>query len=179
MRTFSFGVLAAVAGTVLGHGDHGTHGQKPAVGEDASWMTKHMAGKHFSSSSHAIAPSPLPVLDTDSLRRSLEEHHAADFDAASFFSLHDFNGDSRWEPEEILRTYGLFDESNAHVASTRRDEIVKQILDLLDTSGDGVVSRDEFVHFIEIEGRTLPDVGMGPGHHGDDEYEYEIHHWEK
>lgn len=23
------------------------------------------------------------------------------------------------------------------------------------------------------------EPGFGPGHHGDDEYEYEIHHWEK
>jgi hypothetical protein len=29
------------------------------------------------------------------------------------------------------------------------------------------------------KGLTLPDFGLGPGHHGDDEYEYEIHHWEK
>ena len=29
------------------------------------------------------------------------------------------------------------------------------------------------------EGRRLPDFGLGPGHHGDDEYEYEIHHFEK
>jgi hypothetical protein len=29
------------------------------------------------------------------------------------------------------------------------------------------------------EGRRLPDFGLGPGHHGDDEYEYEIHHYEK
>jgi len=25
----------------------------------------------------------------------------------------------------------------------------------------------------------LPDYGLGTGHHGDDEYEYEIHHYEK
>lgn len=28
-------------------------------------------------------------------------------------------------------------------------------------------------------GIKLPDFGYGPGHHGDDEYEYEIHHFEK
>ena len=28
-------------------------------------------------------------------------------------------------------------------------------------------------------GKRLPDFGLGPGHHGDDEYEYEIHHFEK
>jgi hypothetical protein len=29
------------------------------------------------------------------------------------------------------------------------------------------------------QGIELPDFGFGPGHHGDDEYEYEIHHFEK
>jgi hypothetical protein len=29
------------------------------------------------------------------------------------------------------------------------------------------------------DGKRLPDFGLGPGHHGDDEYEYEIHHFEK
>ena len=29
------------------------------------------------------------------------------------------------------------------------------------------------------EGQRLKDFGLGPGHHGDDEYEYEIHHFEK
>ena len=29
------------------------------------------------------------------------------------------------------------------------------------------------------EGQKLADYGLGPGHHGDDEYEYEIHHYEK
>jgi len=38
---------AGLAGCALGHGDHGgggAHSQKPVVGEDASWMEKHMAG---------------------------------------------------------------------------------------------------------------------------------------
>lgn len=108
-----------------------------------------------------------------------EEHHATGFDAASFFALHDFDTDGSWEAQEILRTYGLMDDSNKHVTQERKDEIVRQILDLIDTNRDNLISRDEFVHFIEVAGKTLPDMGTGPGHHGDDEYEYEIHHWEK
>ncbi|KAI1492835.1 hypothetical protein F5X96DRAFT_318300 [Biscogniauxia mediterranea] len=143
-------VLAAgLLGVAVGHGDHGGS-QKPLVGDDADWMTKHMA----------------------------EEHHISDFDAASFFALHDFDADGQWEPEEMLRTYGLFDESNKNILPSRRDEIQRELLRLLDSSGDGVVSRDEFVTFIRA-GKALPDFGTGPGHHGDDEYEYEIHHWEK
>lgn len=110
---------------------------------------------------------------------AVEEHHTTGFDAASFFALHDFDADGNWEPAEILRTYGLMDESNKHVTDARKAEIVQTILGLLDKNHDGRISRDEFVQFIEVEGKTLPDMGTGPGHHGDDEYEYEIHHWEK
>ncbi|KAI1471034.1 uncharacterized protein F4812DRAFT_164251 [Daldinia caldariorum] len=141
--------VAGLASQVLGHGDHGGS-QKPMVDQNANWMTKHMA----------------------------EEHHISDFDASSFFVLHDYDADGQWEAEEILRTYGLMDESNKAVPQSRRDEIQRELLQLLDTNRNGIVTRDEFIAFIE-SGKTLPDVGTGPGHHGDDEYEYEIHHWEK
>ncbi|KAI0853784.1 hypothetical protein F5Y00DRAFT_59807 [Daldinia vernicosa] len=141
--------VAGLASQVLGHGDHGGS-QKPMIGENANWITKHMA----------------------------EEHHISDFDASSFFVLHDYDADGQWEAEEILRTYGLMDESNKGVPQSRRDEIQRELLHLLDANGDGLVTRDEFVAFIN-SGKTLPDMGTGPGHHGDDEYEYEIHHWEK
>lgn len=49
---------------------------------------------------------------------------------------------------------------------------------LMDHNADDAISKDEWLAFIK-EGKTLPDLGTGPGHHGDDEYEYEIHHWEK
>ncbi|KAK3683972.1 putative calcium ion binding protein [Podospora appendiculata] len=152
MRASGLILLAGLAGRALSHGgDHGAESQKPMVDEHASWMEKHMA----------------------------EEHHATGFDAASFFALHDFDADGNWEAREILRTYGLMDESNKHVTPDRREAIVHEILGLLDANRDGIVSRDEFVQFIDADGKTLPDMGTGPGHHGDDEYEYEIHHWEK
>lgn len=40
-----------------------------------------------------------------------EEHHVDNFDPPSFFTLHDFNGDGAWTPEEVRRFYGLDDES--------------------------------------------------------------------
>lgn len=70
------------------------------------------------------------------------------------------------------------DESNKHVSQERKDEITKKIMSLIDKSGDGRITREEWVEFLG-SGGTLPDFGHGPGHHGDDEYEYEIHHWEK
>ena len=51
-------------------------------------------------------------------------------------------------------------------------------MSLLDKDRDGLITREEFQAFID-SGRSLPDMQTGPGHHGDDEYEYEIHHWEK
>lgn len=78
----------------------------------------------------------------------------------------------------MLRFYGLMDESNKDVPDYKREEYERQLLKLLDTNNDGFVSRPEFLIFI-AKGNTLPDLGTGPGHHGDDEYEYEIHHWEK
>lgn len=107
-----------------------------------------------------------------------EEHHATNFDPASFFTLHDFNSDGRWEPEEILRTYGLFDDSNKHVTRNRHDEITREVMRLVAGDDKGFITRDEWVRFVS-GGKELPDFGTGPGHHGDDEYEYEIHHWEK
>ncbi|GAP88616.1 putative secretory pathway protein [Rosellinia necatrix] len=142
--------ILAAAGLLTGVLGHGSHDQKPMVPDDANWMTKHMA----------------------------EEHHISDFDPSSFFTLHDFNGNGRWEVDEMLRTYGLMDESNKDVPLSKRDEYQRQLLRLLDRNSDGWVSRNEFQSFV-ANGGALPDLGTGPGHHGDDEYEYEIHHWEK
>ncbi|KAF4123679.1 secretory protein SSP120 [Geosmithia morbida] len=127
---------------------HGDHA--PEADENANWMTKHMA----------------------------EEHHMQSFDDAAFFALHDYNSDGQWQVAELLRTYGLMDESNEHVGGARRAELADRLLTLLDTDGDRAVSRDEWLSFTAA-GNDLPDLGTGPGHHGDDEYEYEIHHWEK
>ncbi|KYK61230.1 secretory pathway protein Ssp120 [Drechmeria coniospora] len=128
----------------------GHDSQKPVVDKNATWMEKHMA----------------------------EEHHISSWDANSFFSLHDYNADGVWQQDELRRTYGLMDPTNKDVSLERRDQIVKELMELLDTNHDGSVSRAEWDEFI-AQGKTLPDMGTGPGHHGDDEFEYELHHWEK
>jgi hypothetical protein len=64
------------------------------------------------------------------------------------------------------------------VGSEKRDEVLREVLDLLDRDGDGVVQRGEWEAFTS-QGKTLPDFGLGPGHHWDMETEYEIHHWER
>lgn len=60
----------------------------------------------------------------------------------------------------------------------RKEKLVNDVLALMDTDGDRTISRDEFHRYMKT-GKTLPDYGYGPGHHGDDEYEYEIHHFEE
>lgn len=107
-----------------------------------------------------------------------EEHHIDNWDVGSFFALHDYNSDGKWQGEEIMRTYGLMDPSNKDVSHEAATRILSELMGLLDKNGDGEVTHHEFADWI-AEGNTLPDMGVGPGHHGDDEYEYEIHHWEK
>ncbi|KAI9679492.1 MAG: hypothetical protein M1817_005514 [Caeruleum heppii] len=128
---------------------HGGHDQAP-LPDDADWATRHMA----------------------------EEHHIGNFDPGAFFSLHDFDSSGAWTADEILRTYGLESEENKDVLPERRNEVVREIMRLLDSNGDGKVEREEWMQFNKNGGK-LPDLGLGPGHHGDDEYEYEIHHFEK
>jgi hypothetical protein len=55
---------------------------------------------------------------------------------------------------------------------------VRKVLELYDKDRSGTISFAEFL-VGDAHGIKLPDFGYGPGHHGDDEYEYEIHHFEK
>jgi len=139
----------AFAGLASAHG--GVAHQKPLqVDPDADWATRHMA----------------------------EEHHIGNFDPASFFTLHDYDDNGSWEQKEILKTYGMEDETAKDVPQEKKDEILKEILKLIDENNNGVLEKDEWNRFTE-KGGSLPDFGLGPGHHWDMEMEYEIHHWEK
>lgn len=77
-----------------------------------------------------------------------------------------------------MKTYGLMDESNRHVSQQEKDSAVQKIIQLYDRDQSGSISFAEYT-IGEAQGIKLPDLGYGPGHHGDDEYEYEIHHFEK
>ncbi|KAK5095022.1 hypothetical protein LTR70_007152 [Exophiala xenobiotica] len=107
-----------------------------------------------------------------------EEHHISNFDAASFFTLHDFNNDGIWTEDEIRRTYGMDDASLKDIPGEQKTDAVKQVLSLFDPEGNGRITRLQFAKY-SMDGNKLPDFGFGPGHHGDIEYEYEIHHFEK
>ncbi|KAI9725240.1 MAG: hypothetical protein M1828_003421 [Chrysothrix sp. TS-e1954] len=117
----------------------------------------------------------------------ISEHHIGNFDPSSFFALHDYDSDGQWEPQEIRRTYGLAEDAtdgmggggtNRPVNEQEKEGIVRQVMQLFDVDGNGMIDRSEFVQKSQ-QGNKLPDFGLGPGHHGDDEYEYEIHHFER
>ena len=75
--------------------------------------------------------------------------------------------------------------SEQHKANAVRD-----VFALFDPEGTGVISYEQWMEHYGDEDddddddkedgmHRLPDFGFGPGHHGDDEYEYEIHHFEQ
>jgi hypothetical protein len=134
---------------------HGNHGQEQApIVKDGEWAAYHMAGVSQS-------PTP-PSLDTTltPVRTPIpEEHHITDFDAASFFTLHDFDGRGSWSPDEILRMYGLEDESLKHITEDRKHEVVREVMRLCDANKNGVVERDEWIRYSEAGGK-LPDFGV-------------------
>ena len=77
-----------------------------------------------------------------------------------------------------MKTYGLLDSSNSHLTIDQKDHVAREVLKLFSPSGRGSITRDEWMSQSQA-GFRLPDFGYGPGHHGDLEYEYEIHHYEK
>lgn len=119
-----------------------------------------------------------------------EEHGIASFDAYSFFTLHDIDGSKTWTKDDILNLYGLLrdhnvgsgdgmgshDEKTERIPQATKDKVANDVLALIDTDKDGIVSLEEWRIFTD-KGGELPDFGLGPGHHGDYEYEYELHHW--
>lgn len=130
---------------------HTGHSQAPlTTNADSDWATRHLA----------------------------EEHHISNFDPGAFFTLHDFDASLSWSADEIRRMYGLDDESNHGVDEAKKAEVVRRTLEVFDKDRNGVVERGEWMEGWR-GGKRLEDFGLGPGHHGDDEYEYEIHHFEK
>lgn len=95
----------------------------------------------------------LPLQNTD-------EHHIANFDPGAFFTLHDYDSSGSWTPEEIRRTYGLDDESSRGVPPGKKQDVIRDVLDIFDESGDGVVSWDEWIQGWR-KGKRLPDFGVG------------------
>ncbi|KAF2859278.1 hypothetical protein K470DRAFT_219433 [Piedraia hortae CBS 480.64] len=111
-------------------------------------------------------------------RHMSEEHHIDAFDAASFFIMHDFSNNNEWGRDDILKMYGLKDASTNHITKVQKESAVDRVISLYDRDRSGTISFAEYT-VGAAQGIELPDFGFGSGHHGDDEYEYEIHHFEK
>ncbi|KAJ6134011.1 hypothetical protein N7523_000333 [Penicillium sp. IBT 18751x] len=127
---------------------------------------------------HGSHSSDQPPSNDWATRHMMEEHHIESFDAGSFFLLHDYDSSGSWSVDEVRKTYGLDDESNNGVSESSKQAAVRTVFDLFDPSHTGFITRDAWMKAI-ADGVRLPDLGYGPGHHGDMEYEYEIHHFEK
>lgn len=123
--------------------------------------------------------------DSWQVRHMKEEHGFDSFDAMSFFKLHDMGGKDVWTQTDILNLYGLLNvefvgdgsgmgkhEDSTPVKEETKKKVLDTVLGLVDYDKDGKVSLEEWKRFSDA-GNELPDFGLGPGHHGDYEYEYE------
>ncbi|KAJ5713348.1 uncharacterized protein N7483_010529 [Penicillium malachiteum] len=129
-------------------------------------------------SAHGSHSSDQPSSDDWATRHMMEEHHIEGFDAPSFFLLHDYDSSGAWTTDEVRKTYGMDDESNKDMSESQKKDAIRQVFDLFDPENTGFITQESWVKGIAA-GTKLPDLGCGPGHHGDIEYEYEIHHFEK
>ena len=82
-------------------------------------------------------------------------------DAASFFTLHDYDNSGTWTAADIRRTYGLDDESAKDISDDKKAEVMKGVLELFDKNGDGYIEREEWMSGWMKEGKRLPDFGVG------------------
>ncbi|CAG7853967.1 SubName: Full=Related to SSP120-secretory protein {ECO:0000313/EMBL:CCA67170.1} [Serendipita indica DSM 11827] len=147
-------LLGLIAGVVRGHGGHD---QAP---DDKEWDAKSYAEQHMH-----------------------REHHIDSFDLASFFKLHDLNGDGYWDKAEIEAVYGVHHEyskaktPDEQEQQAKADKIVDAVLKRMDTNGNGLIDKAEF----EAAGwEGLPSFkSLGAdGHHYDVESEFFLHHEE-
>ncbi|KAI5815343.1 hypothetical protein BZA77DRAFT_388507 [Pyronema omphalodes] len=143
-------LLTTLGLTTLG-ATHGTHasGSSDTLLQKLSDPSLHWAEKHL-----------------------LSEHHISNYDAGAFFTLHDFNQDKYLTRDEILRLYGSPTEP------TVGEKIWGWVKENIDRDRDEVISFPEWMVWSR-RGGVLKDFGTGVGHHGDDEQEYEIHHFEE
>lgn len=177
-------LTSTLAGTVHAHAGHDTDAQQqPMQPSETDWASRHMAGTSPPLSLPPSLPPPRPPsnptypvhtpLPTTTSPfpppltpprppgpgRDTEEHHLQTYDAGSFFALHDFDNSGTLTADEIRRTYGLDDESLREVGEERKARVVREVLDLFDENGDGVVSRGEWLSAWG-RGKRLPDSGV-------------------
>lgn len=120
----------------------------------------------------------------------IQVHQTNQYDADSFFLIHDLTGTKTWSKDDILNLYGLkredvvgdgsgggeHEHDHEVISEQVKDHVAKTILGMIDPNNDGKVSLKEWQAFV-ASGKQLPDFGYGPGYHLDFEEEYEEKHW--
>ncbi|KAH3688727.1 hypothetical protein WICPIJ_000281 [Wickerhamomyces pijperi] len=155
--------ISLLSPLALAHGDHDTDLSEDEIPSGLSWEKAHMK----------------------------YEHDIDDYDALTFFTLHDLNNKGYMDSKDILSLYGLLREEvvgkgdgmGTHddsevISEETKVSVVKQILDLLDANSDDRVTKEEYLNYAK-KGGEFPNLGVGIGHSQDFEREYEIHHWNK
>ncbi|QSZ36331.1 hypothetical protein DSL72_007457 [Monilinia vaccinii-corymbosi] len=131
------GILACV-GLAVAHG--GMAHQKPlSVDLKADWGTKHMAGAIPSNFSAAIFRRGILGQLTNS---HPEEHRIDNFDPGAFFTLHDFDNNGVWEPAEILKFYGMEDETAKRVPQEKKMRYHDE-----NTKDEDLIHPEDIAHF--------------------------------
>ena len=118
-------------------------------------------------------------------RHMRTEHHINAFNLGSAFALHDLDRNGVLDRAEIEAIYGVHHSeskkhsSTAEVHDEKADKIVNAVLRAMDTNGDGLITKKEFVDAGPNGLPIFPEYNIGSlGHHYDEESEFFVHHEE-
>lgn len=118
-------------------------------------------------------------------RHMRTEHHINAFNLGSAFALHDLDRNGILDRAEIEAIYGVHhSESKKHspnheVHDEKADKIVGAVLRAMDTNGDGLITKKEFIDAGPNGLPIFPEYNIGSlGHHYDEESEFFVHHEE-
>lgn len=118
-------------------------------------------------------------------RHMRTEHHINAFNLGSAFALHDLDRNGVLDRSEIEAIYGVHhSESKKHSANhevhdEKADKIVSAVLIAMDTNGDDLITKKEFIDAGPNGLPLFPEFNIGSlGHHYDEESEFFVHHEE-
>ncbi|SJX66296.1 related to SSP120-secretory protein [Sporisorium reilianum f. sp. reilianum] len=118
-------------------------------------------------------------------RHMRTEHHINAFNLGSAFALHDLDRNGVLDRSEIEAIYGVHhSESKKHsetheVHDEKADKIVGAVLRAMDTNGDELITKKEFIDAGPNGLPIFPEYNIGSlGHHYDEESEFFVHHEE-